>query len=35
MHNPDDLDNYTEVEDKIINKKDVRIVEVESNIEII
>jgi len=34
MYNPDNLDNYNKVEDKIINKEDIWIVEVESDIGI-
>jgi len=34
IYNPDDLDDYNEVEDKTINKEDARIVKVENNIGI-
>jgi len=34
INNPDNLDYPLEVEDKIIDKEDVRLVEVESNIVI-
>jgi hypothetical protein len=34
MYNPDDLDNYNEVEDEIINKEDARIAEVENDVGI-
>ena len=34
MHNPDDLNNYSIIEDEAINKEDARMVEEESNIGI-
>ena len=34
INNPDDLDGNLEVEDKVIDKKDARLIEVESNIVI-
>ena len=34
MHNLDDLNNYSIIEDGVINKEDVQIVEEKSNIGI-
>jgi len=34
INNPDDLDSDLEVEDKVIDKEDARLAEVESNVVI-